>query len=106
MGETYLWMGPIYAMCAVLFEPVHDALRGRPLGLRAASYAAGFTAVEYACGLLIKRAVGVIPWDYTGRGRLVIGGATRLDYVPLWAIAGLAVERIDDGLRSLRVVQA
>jgi uncharacterized membrane protein len=102
-GHSYLWMAPIYGLCAALYEPAHDRIRDRPAAQRAAVYAAGILAVEYVTGRLINRATGVIPWDYTGRSPLVIRGATRLDYAPLWAAAGLALERIDDGLRSARV---
>jgi uncharacterized membrane protein len=102
-GHTYLWMAPIYGLCAVLYEPLHDRVRERPVAQRAAAYAAGILAVEYATGRLIERIAGDIPWDYSGRGRLVIRGATRLDYAPLWAAAGLALEHVDDGLRSVRL---
>lgn len=105
-GHSYLWMAPIYGLCAVLYEPAHDRLRGRPATGRAAVYAAGILAVEYATGRLIGRLTGVIPWDYTGRGRMVIHGATRLDYAPLWAAAGMALEPVDDLLRSLRISRA
>ena len=102
-GHSYIWMAPIYAFCAVLYEPVHDAIRDRPARHRAAVYAAGFLAVEYATGRLIQRTAGVIPWDYSGRSRLSIQGATRLDYAPLWAAAGMALERVDDALRGARL---
>jgi uncharacterized membrane protein len=102
-GHTYLWMPPIYALCAVLYEPARDRLRRRPMPQRAAAYAIGIIAVEYVTGRLIRRATGVIPWDYTGHGPLVIRGATRLDYAPLWAAAGLALERVDDRLRAARL---
>jgi uncharacterized membrane protein len=102
-GHSYLWMAPIYGLCAVLYEPLHDSLRERRPAQRAAAYAAGIMAVEYATGRLIQRVAGVIPWDYTGRGRLVVHGATRLDYAPFWGAAGMALERVDDVLRSATV---
>jgi hypothetical protein len=102
-GHTYLWMPPIYGLCAVLYEPLHDRLRAVPAAQRAGAYAAGIIAVEYLSGRLIQRVAGVIPWDYTGRSRFQLHGATRFDYVPLWAAAGLALEPVDDALRSLRL---
>lgn len=101
-GRSYLWMLPIYGLSAFLFEPVHDLVRKRPVWQRAALYAAGITAVECATGMGLRRAVGVVPWDYSGRSPLVLpGGAARLDYLPVWAAAGLALERIHDGMRTL-----
>ncbi|MDQ6855863.1 MAG: putative ABC transporter permease [Candidatus Dormibacteraeota bacterium] len=105
-GHTYLWMPPIYGLCAVLYEPVHDRLRTEPLPQRAAVYAAAIIGVEYLTGRLIQRVAGVIPWDYTGRSRLQVHGATRLDYFPLWAAAGIALEPVDDALRSVRLGRA
>jgi len=103
-GYSYLWMLPIYALIAVLYEPVHDRLRAAPRWKRAAAYAAGFVAVEYATGMAIKRLTGVVPWDYTGQSRYALpGGAVRLDYLPLWGSAGLLLERVDDAMRSLLV---
>ena len=66
-------------------------------------YAAGIIGVEYVTGRLIERATGVIPWDYTGRSRFQLHGATRFDYLPLWAAAGIALEPVDDALRSVRL---
>jgi Putative ABC-transporter type IV len=99
-GRSYLWMFPIYGLSAYLFEPVHDALRGKPVWQRALAYSAGIMGVEYVSGMALRRAVGLVPWDYTGHGRLVLpGGAARLDYAPIWGAVGLALERIDDRLR-------
>jgi hypothetical protein len=97
-------MLPIYGLSACLFEPVHEALRGRSLWQRAAAYSAGIMGVEYLTGMALKKVVGVVPWDYSGHSRWVLpGGATRLDYAPLWAVAGLALERIHDGLADVTV---
>jgi hypothetical protein len=101
MGHSYLWMAPIYGSAAYLYEPVRDRLRGRPRWQRALAYGAGFIAAEYASGMALRRLTGTIPWDYTGHGPLVIHGATRLDYFPLWAGLGLLMEGLDDELRSI-----
>lgn len=102
-GHSYLWMLPLYgALTAAAYEPMHDALRGRSKLVRAVAYAAGIIGLEYASGRALKRGVGVIPWDYSDRGRLVLGGgATRLDYAPFWGVVGLATEPLSDRLRSL-----
>lgn len=102
-GHTYLWMLPLYGMAAVMFEPVHRRVRMRSAAVRGAAYAAGFIATEYASGALLRRVVGVCPWDYTGRSRFVVDGVTRLDYAPLWAAVGLGMERIERTLDRVRV---
>jgi hypothetical protein len=88
---------PIYALALPLFEPTHNVLREAPVPLRAAAYGAGFIAVEYALARAVKSTSGRAPWDYTGT-RWSVHGHTRLDYIPLWAIAGLALEQIHDRL--------
>ncbi len=98
-GYSYLWMLPIYSLAAVLFEPLHQGVRQKPLWVRAVVYAAGILGVEYATGTALRRLTGQVPWDYGGSSRWALpGGAVRLDYAPLWAAAGLALERLDDML--------
>jgi uncharacterized membrane protein len=104
-GHTYLWMLPIYGLTALLFDPVHKQVAQRPVAARAAAYAASFIGVEYASGKLLRKLTGVCPWDYTGQGRFVIDGVTRLDYAPLWAAAGLGVEHIDVLIDRIRIAQ-
>ena len=95
--RTSPWMLPVYALLLPLFEPVHDALRERPLPLRASVYGAGFLAVEYASGRVFRRMLGDAPWDYT-YARRHVDGLIRPDYFFLWALAGLLCERLHDEL--------
>ena len=91
------WMLPVYGLAQPLYEPVHDALRARPLAHRAAAYCAGFFAVEYASGRLLRATVGEAPWDYS-HARLNLHGLIRASYVPVWAAAGLALEPLHAAL--------
>ncbi len=93
--RTSAWMLPVYGLAQPLFEPAHDALRARPLALRAAAYAAGFTAVEYASGRILRRLRGSAPWDYS-HARWNLQGLVRAGYAPVWALAGLGFERLHD----------
>jgi len=95
--HTSPWMLPLYALIQPLYEPLHDRLRSRPRALRAAAYGVGFLAVEYASGRLLRRLRGQAPWDYS-HARTHVHGLTRLDYLPLWAAAGLGLERLHDRL--------
>ncbi len=97
-GPSTPWMLPIYALAQPLFEPVHAAVRARPMWQRGAVYAAGIFAVEAATGEALRRMTGRCPWDYSGRSRFAVGGVIRLDYAPLWAVAGLAAERLHDAM--------
>ena len=106
-GRSYLWMLPIYGLAAFLFEPLHSAVAHRPAWQRAAAYAAGIMGVEMATGTALRRTVGVVPWDYMGHSRWVVGtGAVRLDYAPLWAVAGLGLERVHHALDAVTLPAA
>src|SRR5215210_520142 len=91
-GHTTLWMLPIYGLIGPFYEPIHARLRRAPWLLRALVYAGGFISVEAATGSLLARLLGNCPWDYAGKTRWQLGGVTRLDYAPLWALLGLALE--------------
>jgi hypothetical protein len=88
---------PVYGLAQPLFEPAHERLRHRPIAVRAAAYGGGILGVEYASGWALRRLGGHAPWDYTGE-RLAIDGLVRLDYLPLWAVFGLGLERVHDRL--------
>jgi hypothetical protein len=94
-------MLPIYALIQPLFEPVHQAMRGRvPLWGRALVYGGGFHAVEYVTGRILRRLLGRAPWDYSA-ARWQLDGLIRFDYFPLWAAAGLGLERLHGVLTAL-----
>jgi uncharacterized membrane protein len=98
IGQTSLWMLPIYGLIQPLYEPLHDALRDRlPAPGRGLVYALGFLAVEYLSGRVLRAIVSEAPWDYS-HARNHLHGLIRLDYLPLWAGAGLTLERLHDRL--------
>jgi len=90
---------PVYGLAQPLFEPVHDRLRERPLALRGTAYGLGILSIEYMSGRALRRLLGQVPWDYSA-ARFGIDGLARLDYLPLWALFGLGLERLDDVLRG------
>ena len=100
-SRTSIWMFPIYGLARPLFEPLHRSLeqRGASPVTRAATYGVGFLAVEYASGRALRSLLGAAPWDYS-EARANVDGLIRLDYFPLWACAGLALERLHDASTS------
>lgn len=100
VGTTYLWMFPIYGLLVLLYEPVHDLIRGYPLIVRAIVWALGFTTVELITGWLIERITGRCPWDYSNK-RFAINAYIRWDFFVVWAIIGLALEPVHDFLVTL-----
>lgn len=95
--RTSLWVFPVYALARPLYEPVHDALRGRPIVLRGLVYALGFGGIEYASGRALRAGRGAAPWDYS-YARWHLHGLARADYLPLWGLYGLTLESVHDRL--------
>ena len=100
-GTSYLWMFPIYGSIAILYEPVHDAIRPWAWPLRGIVYMLGFFAIEYLTGWLLKKLTGACPWDYSRWSPYSVNGFIRLDYAPIWFLIGLGLEPIHDFLVRL-----
>jgi uncharacterized membrane protein len=100
-GTTYLWMFPLYGMLAIFYEPLHDRLRSRHVLMRAMLYMLGLFAGEFGAGWLLQKLIGACPWDYTRFSRRHVRGFFNLDYAPVWALAGLALEPVHDWLVRL-----
>jgi hypothetical protein len=95
--RSSLWNAPVYALAQPLFEPMHDRLRGRSAVTRGLAYGGGILVVEYGAGRLFRRALGRSPWDYS-YARHHVDGLVRPDFLLLWAVFGLALERLHDAL--------
>lgn len=91
MGQTSLWMFPIYGMAAVI-APASKLLSRCPALFRGAIYSVGIFTGEYVSGSFLKKH-RMCPWDYS-KAKANINGIIRLDYAPLWMCAGLAFEKI------------
>jgi uncharacterized membrane protein len=100
-SRSSIWMFPVYGLLSPLYEPLHDALRDRPVPVRAAAYAVGLMATEYSCGVVLRKLLGHAPWDYSYAKRH-LNGLVRPDYFPLWAAFGLALEPVHDVLTGRR----
>ncbi len=91
MGNTSLWMFPIYGSAAFL-SPISRLLKNKPLWLRGLSYMTLIFSVEYLTGQLLKKH-RLCPWNYR-RSRWNVNQVIRLDYAPFWFAAGLLFERV------------
>jgi uncharacterized membrane protein len=91
IGQTSVWMFPIYGMAAVI-SPLSHKLKDKSVLLRGSIYTMGIFSFEYLTGTLLKKHQ-LCPWDYSG-AKTNINGVIRLDYAPFWMAAGLLFERI------------
>lgn len=93
IGQTSIWMFPIYGMAAVI-KPVSSRLKkhNKKAVERGLIYTAGIYATEYATGTLLKKH-DKCPWDYS-KSKYNVKGVIRWDYAPLWFIVGLIYEKM------------
>lgn len=91
IGTTSLWMFPIYGM-AVFIIPIYENIRELNFLIRGIIYGTLIISMEYITGSLLNL-LDCCPWNYnmvaTGYDGLI-----RLDYFPLWMLAGLIFEFI------------
>ena len=99
-GRSSLWMFPIYGCILFIVMLVQWLYGVYPWWFRGLMYAALILCWEYISGWLIKRAVGMAPWDYEketpdGVGspkRFHLHGLVYLEYAPVWFVEGLIAE--------------
>ncbi|MEQ8175196.1 MAG: hypothetical protein ABRQ26_09025 [Syntrophomonadaceae bacterium] len=101
-ARTYLWMFPIYGL-AVFLEPVHDQIRTSPWPVRGVIWTSIIIGIEYGTGWLLRSLIGVCPWDYSGHSRFAVDGLIRLDYFPVWFVAGLLFEKLHDFINHIQI---
>lgn len=91
IGQTSLWMFPIYGMAACI-GPVYQKIKKIPALFRGCFYTVGIFFFEYLSGSFLKRHASC-PWDYSD-AKSNVNGLIRLDYAPLWMMMGLFYERL------------
>ena len=91
IGNTSIWMFPIYGMASLL-TPVCKLLKGKNTVIRGGVYTCCIFIGEFFTGSLLRK-VDACPWDYSNTP-FNIKGLIRLDYSPLWFCAGMLFEKI------------
>lgn len=91
MGNTSIWMFPIYGMASII-GVLYPFLQKFPPLFRSGLYGVGILSFEYLSGSFLKK-YKLCPWDYS-KAKMNINGLIRLDYLPLWMGAGMIFERI------------
>lgn len=91
IGQTSIWMFPIYGM-AVCIRPIYQIIKAFPTLIRGVIYSIGIFSFEYISGTFLKKR-GLCPWDYSDASTN-INGVIRLDFAPYWILTGLLYEKI------------
>ncbi len=90
MGFSSLRMFPIYGMASMI-APLSSCLKKYGTLTRGLIYMTCIYGVEYISGSYLK-SHGCCPWDYSD-AKYQVNGVIRLDYAPLWFLAGLFYEK-------------
>lgn len=98
IGQTSAWMFPIYGMASLIGD-VAPKISHWPLLGRGLLYGSAIMAGEYLSGTLLTH-LDLCPWNYEGK-KYAVNGIIRLDYLPLWMIAGLLYERVLTDAKTL-----
>lgn len=88
-GCTSLWMFPIYGSASFLY-PLFRILKKTSIWMRGSIYMLLFFFAEFLSGSYLQKRK-LCPWDYN-RSRWNIRRIIRLDYAPVWFLAGLFFE--------------
>src|SRR5947209_8054547 len=87
MGYSYVWMLPVYACVPFFLDLLQPLLRKQSLTLRLGIYTVFIYGGEYASGFLLRRFLGVCPWETHYHGSpFSVDDLIRLDYAPAWAL--------------------
>jgi len=98
-SQTYLWMLPVYAIAGLALEGISEALPW-PFYLKALVYVPTIYLIEAFSGWCLKKAIGVIPWDY-GRSKHTPWGLINLKYAGFWLVLGMAFDPLSLYLRKM-----
>ena len=91
MATTSAWMFPIYGSAALIGE-IAPKIAHWPTPARGLLYGSAIMAGEYISGTLLTK-FDICPWSYEG-AKYAVKGIVRLDFLPLWMMAGLLYEKI------------
>ena len=90
-GESYLWMLPVYAVVPYIYMFVTSTFKNYGWMMKGFIYMISFYFLELMAGLIIKRLVGVSPWNYKNY-RFHFKEVICLEYAPVWFIYGVVGE--------------
>lgn len=103
-GGTSVFMIPTFYFGSVLvFEPLHNRLRGRHPCIRSVAYAIMFMSLEYLAGIALKSTIGCCPWEYKNATYATPDKIVNFAYAPLWGLYGLVAEQYHDFILRIEI---
>ena len=94
-GHSYIWMFPIWAATGPIADRVLPKMQKYNALVRGLTYGAVIMAGEYLFGTALRETIGKCPWSEMYEGSpYSIQDIVRLDFYPLWCMAGLGFEQL------------
>ena len=95
MGTVSMWMVPVYGFLILfVFEAVFNVIYSWPWWARYIVWSFSITGFEVLSGFIYDRILGFCPWNYRKSPFAICGNYTKSYLVPLWGLAGLALEKL------------
>ncbi len=103
-GGTSVFMIPTFYLGSVLvFEPLHNRIRGQNVCVRSIAYAVMFMSLEYLAGRALKSSIGCCPWEYKNSSYVTPDKIVNFAYTPLWGLYGLVAEQYHDFILKIEI---
>ena len=103
-GGTSVFMIPtFYAGSVLVFEPLHERIRGQNICVRSIAYAVMFMGMEYLTGRILKSTIGSCPWEYKKAAYVTPDKIVNFAYAPLWGLYGLVAEQFHNFILRIHV---
>lgn len=109
VGQTYLWMFPIYGVGGITLSLLRDSVRiasnryANAALMALLIYVPIIFGMEFLAGWTLLKVIGTVPWQY-GPGTFTVMGLIRLDYAPFWFLLALLFEPIAVYLNKLNLL--
>lgn len=103
-GGTSVFMIPTFCLGSVLvFEPLHNRIRGQNACVRSVAYAVMFMGLEYLAGKALISTIGTCPWEYKNACYASPDKIVNFAYAPLWGLYGLVAEQYHDFILRIEI---
>jgi len=90
---SYLYMPFVWAVGGWLFAFLEPSVAAIPwLLARWVAWVLLIYVLEALSGALLKKFLGLVPWDYSDSKGAALGGTVNLWYIPFWLLLGIGVQ--------------
>lgn len=89
--KSYLYMPFVWGLGGLLFRCLAPSVESAPLLGQWLLWAMLIYTVEGLSGAVLKKVLGVVPWDYSKQRGSALYGTINLFYAPFWVLLAIGV---------------